>query len=101
MNEKVYYTIKSLVNKVIDDLCNFEIIGKVDTSGCRYKRTGIKDTRIDFEILEADFNSHWFKPVFNLLYDKITDYHNIKYVKSLQEQHELRCKGYEECLHNP
>ncbi|ULG01355.1 hypothetical protein phiA019_0008 [Aeromonas phage phiA019] len=100
MNERVYYTIKGLVHKVIDNIGNFEIIWEGDARHLS-KRTGIKDTMVDFEILESDFNTYWFKPVFNLLYDKIADYHNIKYVKSLQEQRALRRKGYEEYLRIP
>lgn len=100
MNERVYYTIKGLVHKVIDNIGNFEIMCEGDTYYLS-KQIGIKDTRVDFEILESDFNTYWFKPVFNILYDKITDYHNITYVKSLQEQRALRCKGYEDYLRSP
>ena len=69
MNEEVYYTIKKLIYKVMEDTDSFEVIGKGDCV-FEYKRIGVKDNRNSFEILEDDFNRLWFINLFLTLYTK-------------------------------
>lgn len=97
MNEEVYYTIKKLIYKVMEDTDSFEVIGKGDCV-FEYKRIGVKDNRNSFEILEDDFNRLWFKPVFNFIHEKILENETTQYIKSLQEQRKSRCDRYRDYL---